>query len=235
MTRLVESTHNIVAHGHKFQPDEKEKINIENAPQRSISFLNSPLYGKLANDLNERVSKVCKEIAIAAFIENVNLKGNIIEYLITSDDATVKNVLIDSLENGTPIPYIKNANDLGDYNVNYGCFDTKTDIKTKVLFLLSNPKAYNIDKLLKFLAKDNSVYLLFFVGVDRNKNISTFLCPVFDKTLLDSTVIINHWAGRNSKGVAQFYGENIGGIIKNQSIDIDENKAHEFINKLLTL
>ena len=96
-------------------------------------------------------------------------------------------------------------------------------------------KPYNIDKLLKFLAKDNSVYLLFFVGVDRNKNISTFLCPVFDKTLLDSTVIINHWAGRNSKGVAQFYGENIGGIIKNQSIDIDENKAHEFINKLLTL
>ena len=235
LTRLVESTHNIVAHGHKFQPDEKEKINIENAPQRSISFLNSPLYGKLANDLNERVSKVCKEIAIAAFIENVNLKGNIIEYLITSDDATLKNVLINSLENGTPIPYIKNANDLGDYNVNYGCFDTKTDIKTKVLFLLSNPKAYNIDKLLKFLAKDNSVYLLFFVGVDKNKNISTFLCPVFDKTLLDSTVIINHWAGRNSKGVTQFYGENIGGIIKNQSIDIDENKAHEFINKLLTL
>ena len=104
-----------------------------------------------------------------------------------------------------------------------------------MLFLGSNPKAYNIDKLLKFLAKDNSVYLLFFVGVDKDKSISTFLCPVFDKKLLDSTVIISHWAGRNSKGVAQFYGENIGYIIKNQFIDIDEEVAHKFLDKLLSL
>ena len=85
------------------------------------------------------------------------------------------------------------------------------------------------------MAKDNSVYLLFFVGVGNDKSISTFLCPVFDDTLLDSTVVISHWAGRNSKGVAQFYGENIGGIIRNQSINIDENKAHQFIEKLLAL
>ncbi len=235
LIRLVESTNNIIAHGHKFQPNRIETINIENAPKRSVEFLNSPFYKELANDLQERVSKVSREIAIAAFIENVNIKGNIIEYLITSSDDTLKTALIDSLENGKPLPYIKNANDLGDYNVNYGIFDTKTDIKTKVLFLGSNPKAYNIDKLLKFLAKDNSVYLLFFVGVDKDKNISTFLCPVFDKKLLDSTVIISHWAGRNSKGVAQFYGDNIGFIIKNQIINIDEDKAHKFLDKLLSL
>lgn len=235
LIRLVESTNNIVAHGHKFQPDDIERINIENAPKRCMDFLNSIFYSKLASDLQNRVSKVSREIAIAAFIENVNIKGNIIEYLIASDDEALKDALINSLENGTPIPYIKNANDLGDYNVDFGDFDTKTDIKTKVLFLGSNPKAYNIDKLLKFLAKDNSVYLLFFVGVGKDKSISTFLCPVFDDTLLDSTVVISHWAGRNSKGVAQFYGENIGGIIRNQSINIDENKAHQFIEKLLAL
>lgn len=235
LIRLVESTNNIIAHGHKYQPNRIETINIKNAPKRSIAFLNSSFYNKLAKDLQERVSKVSREIAIAAFIENVNIKGNIIEYLITSSDDTLKTALINSLENGKPLPYIKNANDLGDYNVNYGIFDTKTDIKTKVLFLGSNPKAYNIDKLLKFLAKDNSVYLLFFVGVDKDKSISTFLCPVFDKKLLDSTVIISHWAGRNSKGVAQFYGENISHIIKNQLIDIDEDKAHKFLDKLLSL
>ena len=235
LIRLVEATNNIVAHGQKFCPDEIGRINIENAPKRSIAFLQSQYYEKLASDLQDRVSKVSKEIAIAAFIENVNTKGNIIEYLITSDDDALKTTLVDSLENGTPIPYIKNANDLGDYNVNYGFFDTKTDIKTKVLFLGSNPKAYNIDKLLQFLAKDNSVYLLFFVGVGKDKSISTFLCPVFDKTLLENTVVISHWAGRNSKGVAQFYGKNIAGIIKNQSIDIDENKAQQFLEKLLNL
>lgn len=235
LVRLVESTNNIVAHGQKYQPNENERRNIMNAPKRSIGFLDSSFYDELSNDLQERVSRVRNEIAIAAFIENVNIKGNIIEYLITGKEDELKTALIDALENNTPIPYIKNANDLGDYNVNYGIFDTKTDIKTKVLFLGSNPKAYNIDKLLKFLAKDNSVYLLFFVGVDKEKTISTFLCPVFDKTLLDSTVIISHWAGRNSKGVAQFYGENIGSIIKNQSIDINEEMACLFIEKLLAL
>ena len=235
LSRLVEATNNIVAHGHKFQPTEMEVKNILDAPKRSSMFLKSSFYIDLSNDLQERVSKVSKEIAIAAFIENVNIKGNVIEYLITSSDDVVKNALIDSLENGTPLPYIKNANDLGDYNVNYGTFDTKTDIKTKVLFLGSNPKAYNIDKLLKFLAKDNSVYLLFFVGVDKDKTISTFLCPVFDGSLIESTVIIKHWAGRNSKGVAQFWGENINKIIKEHSISIDTEQAQLFLQKLLEL
>lgn len=235
LSRLVESTNNIVAHGHKFQPTDREIENIYDAPKRSGMFLRSSFYIDLSNDLQERVSRVSKEIAIAAFIENVNIKGNIIEYLITSSDDVVKSALISSLENGTPLPYIKNANDLGDYNVNYGTLDTKTDIKTKVLFLGSNPKAYNIDKLLKFLAADNSVYLLFFVGVDKNKTISTFLCPVFDRSLIESTVVIKHWAGRNSKGVAQFLGENINKIIKEHSISIDIEKAQHFLQKLLEL
>ena len=235
LIRLVESTNNIVAHGHKFYPNDIEMQNIKNAPSRSRMFLQSPFYKMLSDDLKERVSNVSNEIAIAAFIENVNIRGNIIEYLITSSNKNIRELLIDSLNNGKPLPYIKNANDLGDYNVNYGDFKTKTDIKTKVLFLCSNPKAYNIDKLLKFLAEDNSVYLLFFVGVDKDKNISTFLCPVFDKTLLDSTVIISHWAGRNSKGVAQFYGENIGHIIKNKSVNLDKKRALEFLDKILAL
>ena len=137
----VKEHFSLVVDGHKFQPTDMEVKNILDAPKRSSMFLRSSYYIDLSNDLQERVSRVSKEIAIAAFIENVNIKGNVIEYLITSSDDVVKNALIYSLENGTPLPYIKNANDLGDYNVKYGTFDTKTDIKTKVLFLGSNPKA----------------------------------------------------------------------------------------------
>jgi hypothetical protein len=51
----------------------------------------------LDHQLQERVNIVKNEIAIAAFIENVNLKGNIIEYLITSDASATRNMLIDAL------------------------------------------------------------------------------------------------------------------------------------------
>lgn len=235
LIRLVEATNDIIANRQKFIPNEKEKINVENAPKRSTAFLNSPYYTKLSNDLQNRVSKVSNDIINAAFIENVNIRGNLIEHLITNDNEILKSTLLDPFSNPSIIPPIKNSNDLGDYNVDYGAFNTKTDIKTKILFLSSNPKAYNVDKFLKFLSKDNSVYLLFFVGIDKNKNISTLLCPVFDTALLDSTVIIKHWAGRKSRGVAQFYGEKIANIINNKNITIDEQKAGAFLNKLLNL
>lgn len=235
LERLVEATNNIVAHGHKFMPSVKQLYNIENAPFRAEAFLNSQYFSELDHQLQERVNIVKNEIAIAAFIENVNLKGNIIEYLITSDASATRNMLIDALANNKPIPYIKNANDLGDYNVDFVSFDTKTDIKTKVLFLTSNPKGYNIDKLLEFLAEDKSVYLLFFVGIDSNKEISTVLCPVFDIELIRGTALIKHWAGRNSRGVAQFLGEQIRKIIINKKLTIDKERAKNFISELLSL
>ena len=85
------------------------------------------------------------------------MRGRIIEYLITSAD-DLRNVLIDALHRNVPLPEIYTSDNLGDYERNFENFDTETDIKTKILFLSSNPKGYNIDKLLEFLATEKSVF-----------------------------------------------------------------------------
>ncbi len=235
LARLVESTNQISPIGKKFVPNGEERTNLFNSIQRCKSFVNSPYFTLLNQELFNRVQAVKNEICITAFIENVNIRGNLIESLITNDDSNYKNTLITALLNGTTLPDIKNHNDLGDYNQNFNVFETKTDIKTKILFLNSNPKAYNIDKLLKFLSKKNSVYLLYFIGIDKNKNIKTLLCPVFCKDLLNNTLIVHHWAGRNSKGVTQFIGKEIDELLENPNIEIDKETADIFIQKLLDL
>ena len=235
LVRLVEATNGIVAHGHRFELTAENKKCLLESPIRAEQFLSSDFYRLLDSDLSARVEKVKNEIAIAAFIENVNIKGNIIEYLITSDGGTTRELLIDALINSKPIPKIKNSHDFGDYNVSFGEYETKTDIKTKVLFLNSNPKAYNIDKLLEFLSTEKSVYLLYFVGVNSNKQITTFLCPIFSSKLLNATRVIEHWAGRNSRGVTQFNGEEIKEIIDKKYSQIDIAKAQTYISGLLNL
>lgn len=44
-------------------------------------------------------------------------------------------------------------------------FVTETDVKTKIMVLSSNPKAYNLDKVLEFLSQEKSVFIFYVVGV----------------------------------------------------------------------
>ncbi len=235
LIRLVETTNGIVPTGHRFCNSSEKEKRLLDAPLRAKQFVTSKYYEMLKLDLNNRVEKVKNEIAIAAFIDNVNIKGNIIEYLITSDGGSTRNALIDALVKGEPLPPIRNSNDLGDYNFSFSEYETKTDIKTKVLFLNSNPKAYNIDKLLEFLSTDKSIYFLYLIGIDANKEITTFLCPLFSTQLLKATRIIQHWAGRNSRGVAQFNGESIAQIIRDKNIDINLEQSQTFIKQIIEL
>ena len=112
---------------------------------------------------------------------------------------------------------------------------TETDIKTKVLFLQSAPKAFNVDKMLSFLATDNSVYLFYLVGINERNEIQTRLVSVFEHRLLNSTKIQHHWAGRNSRGVAQFEGSTLDTIIEDQHFEhqVDVQEAKSFIFDLL--
>lgn len=82
-----------------------------------------------------------------AFVKKPNLRGRIIEYLITAED-DLKATLMNCLHTRQPLPEIFTADELGDYEREFEHYLTETDIKTKVLFLSSNPKGYNIDKLL---------------------------------------------------------------------------------------
>lgn len=240
LERLVNATNDIKGISKKFFPLPKELDLINSSIKRAIDFNKSRYFKELNQDLLNRLNKVHNEIIIASLIEDVNLRGRIIEYLIThsSADALWNDVIKQLKEQSFSFPNIKTDNDLGDYNRDFIQFNTKTDIKTKILVLESCPKGYNIDKLLKFLSSDNSIYMLFIVGIDNSKDnekIVSKLCSVFELEVMKATVITDKWAGRNTRGCAQFRGKNIRFILNNTTNEIDEELAQKKLNEMLEL
>ncbi|WP_303146889.1 hypothetical protein [uncultured Cloacibacillus sp.] len=228
LTRLVETTNKIAPVGKRFMPSELQCNCIKRSIDRAISFLHSKEFNDLNEDLANRVHSVENAITVAAFIDNVNVRGRIIEYLITSDN-DLRTTIVECLYNRQPLPEIFTADKLGDYEREFEFYLTETDIKTKVMFLSSNPKGYNIDKLLSFLAKEKSVYLVYIVAIDDKKIIRTQLCSMFNRQLLSGTRIIKHWAGRNSRGVTQYDGKALEAIIKDFDYNIDYEASLKFI------
>lgn len=235
LERLVEKTNAISPTGKRFNPSMQEIAHIKDAPYRAGRFLSSTEYLELCDDLNRRIEKVQNEIAIATHIDNVNIRGRIIEYLITSDGGSLKNQIIHCLHNRMPLPQFKTEDKLGDYEKEYERFSTATEIKTKSLFLTGNPKGYNIDKFLSFLAEPDSIYMVCIVGISHTGVTHAALCSVFDRQLLDGTISLFHWAGRNSRGVTQFMGSSLLDILNQPRSIIDIGKANEHIDKLLSL
>jgi hypothetical protein len=234
LERLVESTNDIVGRNLKFPVSSTDERNILLSVDRAERFLQSPEYVDLNNDLDNRVSRVQGEIAIAAFIDNVNMRGRVIEYLITDDGSTLKDKIINALHSGSPLPDFKTEDKLGDYSKTYPSYITETDIKTKVLFLDGNPKAYNIDKLLEFLSTQKSVYMIYLLGIDENKNIVARLVSAFDDRLIGATNLQQHWAGRNSRGVAQFNGKALVSILEQENgSSINHYEAQAFLKQLI--
>lgn len=232
LDRLVEATNNIAPTGKRFIPTKSQVGCIRESVDRAISFLRSEEYEILNDDLNNRVRAVESEIAIAAFIDNINLRGRIIEYLITAED-DLKATLMHCLHTKQPLPEIFTADELGDYEREFDRYLTETDIKTKVLFLSSNPKGYNIDKLLSFLSEEKSVYLVYVVAIDKDRAIQTRLCSMFNRQLLSGTRIIKHWAGRNSRGVTQYEGRALEAIVEEFDFTIDYNASQDIITDFL--
>ena len=234
LERLVEATNHIAPTGKRFSPTESPICSIYNAVSRAASFLHSEEYQILNDDLAHRVHAVESEIAIAAFIDNVNLRGRIIEYLITAED-DLKATLIGCLHANHPLPKVFTSDNLGDYEREFDHYLTETDIKTKILFLSSNPKAYNIDKLLSFLSTEKSVYLIYVVAIDKDRTIQTRLCSMFNRQLLSGTRIMKHWAGRNSRGVTQYDGKALESVVENFDFSIDPDAAQNFLSACLNL
>ena len=145
----------------------------------------------------------------------------------------LKATLMRCLHLRQPLPEIFTADELGDYGREFDHYLTETDIKTKVLFLSSNPKGYNIDKLLSFLAEERSVYLVYVVAIGKDKTIQTQLCSMFNRQLLSGTRIIKHWAGRNSRGVTQYDGSALEAIVENFDCGVDYGASQEFITECL--
>lgn len=236
LARLVEATNNISPTGNKFLVTEKATTVILDAPKRAIRFVSSEDCTVLNGDLDARVEKFKTEILLAALIENVNVRGRVIEYLIAGEDEELRQQVISALREGNRgLPQFTTGNRLGDYHRGFESFDTETDIKTKIMILHSNPKAYNLDKILEYLAQDRSVFMFYFVGVHPGIIVDTVLVSMFQKDLLRSTIELHHWSGRNSRGVTQFEGKTINDLIANHSTEIDEAEAVSFLDRVIAL
>lgn len=234
LERLVESTNKIIGRNLRIDVTSEDKKNILKSIDRAEEFLVSNEYEDLKSDLDKRVESVQGEIAIAAFIDNVNMRGRIIEYLITDNGSTLKDQIIIALHTNSSLPEFKTEDKLGDYSKRYPSYVTETDIKTKVLFLDGNPKAYNIDKLLEFLALEKSVYMIYLLGIDENEKIVARLVSAFDDRLIKATNLQHHWAGRNSRGVAQFNGKALVSILSDREYShIEHDEAVEFLKQLI--
>jgi hypothetical protein len=77
--------------------------------------------------------------------------------------------------------------------------------------------------------------MFYFVGVDVARIVNTVLVSMFERQLLRSTLLLRHWAGRNSRGVSQFEGSAINRLIANPTslIDLDESVA--FLRRVIAL
>jgi hypothetical protein len=236
LARLVEATNNISPTGIKFAVNESAAAAILAAPERAARFVKSEDCTVLKAELDAQVSKFRSEILLAALIENVNVRGRVIEYLIAGEDDALRQKLIAALKAGDKgIPKFKTDNMLGDYTRLFPAYHTETDVKTKIMILSSNPKAYNLDKMLEFLANVRSLFMFYFVGVDPGKIVNTVLVSMFQEKLLRATILLKHWAGRNSRGVTQFEGATINDLIVKPEFAINMDEARQFLERVIAL
>ena len=213
-----------------------ERRTILEAPNRAIRFVASSDAHTLRSELDDRVEEFKNEILLAALIGNVNVRGRVIEYLIAGEDEALRQNLIAALKSDTPgLPQFRTDNTLGDYRRNFNAFETETDVKTKIMILSSNPKAYNLDKMLEFLANSRSVLMFYFVGIDPGKIVNTVLLSMFQRDLLKATILLRHWGGRNSRGVSQFEGKAINELIERPDSQIEDQVAQEFLSRVIAL
>ncbi|WP_052103149.1 hypothetical protein [Porphyromonas canoris] len=232
LERLVEATLEIKPHKEKFKPNERQIENLFSSVNRAKEFVKSKDYEILKKDLDKRVERNLKAILVASRIENVNIRGRLIEYIITTKNSTV---LEDLRYIESQLPVYDTRNGLGDYVLEFSDRKTYTDIKTKIMYLDSNPKAYNVDKFLECMSEKNSVFMLYLIGINENGLVNCVLCSVYDKQIIDATILQFHWAGRATRGVAQFKGSDLSDIIlaNNFNNDINSDQCNSFLQKLL--
>jgi hypothetical protein len=77
--------------------------------------------------------------------------------------------------------------------------------------------------------------MFYFVGVDPGKIVNTVLVSMFQQRLLDATILLKHWSGRNSRGVTQFEGQAINHLIAQPEYGIDQRKATGFLQQIISL
>lgn len=187
LARIVEATGNIVGTGSRFVVGAKERAAILAAPELAARLSSHQEYVDIGERLRAALEAKQDQVLAAGEIDNVNLRGNRIEQLLT--DAGHFHRLDDIV-----------------FTLRIGS-QVVVDIKTKVLALQASPKAYNVDKYLALLAQGDTVMSFFFVGLDlAGHSVKSCFVSTLDRTIVGATRVQHHWAGRNSRGVTQLAG-----------------------------
>jgi hypothetical protein len=206
--RLVENTNAIIARSTRFEVTDDVLRRLLGAPARAAAAVLTPEFQDAELKLSALIKLHSDELLRAVELDNVNIRGNTIEQIITGE---------------------VNAHRLDDLVFAlHGDGQLIVDIKTKLLDRASAPKAYNIDKMFCLLAEPGNVFCFFFVGLDAAHHaVHTRLVSIFDPIILGATRIQTHWAGRASRGVTQLTGD-IGRIFAKDyrsAVDIDGGES----------
>ena len=187
VSRLVEATNQIAPLSTRFEVTPEADAQLLLAPLYSARIMQGAQVRAIVGELKTKIADRSSELLRAAGIDNVNLRGNQIEAIITGEITAHR---LDDLE----------------YQLEDGG-RLVIDVKTKILSKASAPKAYNVDKMLRLLAKPQRAFCFLFVGLDLPaQKVETQLVSVFDPIILDATRVQVHWAGRASRGVTQLSG-----------------------------
>ena len=213
--RLVEATNKIVGRTTRFDPTPDERSILMNAPDRAHHALGSRRMNDIESKWCRRVNRMREHILETAVIDNVNLRGNRIEQLLTGAG---------------------DQRDLGDIADEFEDGQIAIDVKTKLLGRASAPKAYNVDKMLSFLAQPGSILAFLLVGINLTaREVSVRLLPVLEKTLLNHTRVQPLWAGRSSRGVTQLSGAFGQMLDRRYTPSVEIEQAQRFLGRLLDL
>jgi len=215
LERLVETTSGIAGRDTRLVVTEARRAAILKSPELAATLLGNPAYRRLKQELATIVQERLVDILDVAQIDNVNLRGNRIEQLITSGI---------------------NEHNLADMIRHVGDVELQLEIKTKLMDRASSPKAYNVDKALEVLSRGTTVIAFSFVAIYlASDQVTASTVLVFDRTVLDATRIQFHWAGRNSRGVTQLTGNLAPLFSPSYEEQIDVARAQQFLQKLIDL
>lgn len=216
LKRLVSATDEIVGTVARMVIDPAHERVILSAADLAAEISNDPEYLAIAERLAESVKERSADILAAAAIDNVNLRGNRIEQII-SDAGNFHRLddLIFSIRRRLRV---------------------LVDIKTEVLTLQSNPKGFNIDKYLRTLSEGDTLISFFFVGIDPNvRAVRTGFASTLDEKVINATHVQFHWAGRNSRGVTQLTRDMSAVFAPGFREQVDAAHARVFLQELIEL
>lgn len=214
--RIVENTLAIRARLAQFTPSTSEQTAILAAAGFAEALCRDSEYLALATRLAQTVDQNRDAILAVATSDNVNLRGNAIEQIVTrAGNLHTTGDVAEKLMSGVTV---------------------HVDIKTKLIEHFSSPAAYNIDKLLRLLARGKAAFSFLLIGIDlSDQTVSTRMVSFLDTTILDATRIQPHWAGRNSRGGTQLTGALSAVLAQGFQETIDVSKAGKFLQRLIDI